>query len=330
MSFKYFLQALIIFWSGLAFAFEMKTGVKLTEVSRADLYDSYQAVGEVKIVASRDFYTKIPGTITYITKKQGDSIKAGEVILEINGSATHAMREKTLSSLKAAEFSFKKDQSLFDKKLISEEAFRKAKLNYETAKHEHEKTMQEYSEMVILAPFDGHLGVTPHCLGDNVSAGDYLLSITNGDETEVVTNLPTKLIDSVKDDTKVELLFSKDKNVAAHVIATSPHISKNSGSFIVKIAADTKDLRHGDFVKVKFFLNQHAGLVIPESAIQRNEDGSFVFILGDEFKAEQVYVTLGTRLGGKVEILRGLIEGQKVIVEGLTSLKKGSAVKVME
>lgn len=329
MSFRYLLQALIILWSGLVFAFEMKVGVKLAEATSSDLYESYQAVGEVKVATSRDFYAKIPGTITYITKKQGDSIKAGEVILEINGAATHAMRAKTLSAFKAAEFSFKKDRALFEKKLISEDAFRKAELNYETTKHEREKALQEYSEMVILAPFDGHLGVMPHNLGDNVSSGDYLLSITSGNEAEVVVNLPEKLIDLVNEGTKVELLLGRDKNVTANVIAASPHISKNSGNFLAKIAADAKDLKHGSYVKVKFFLNPRIGLVVPESAVQKSEDGSFIFTV-KESRAEQVYVTLGTRLGGKVEVLSGLTKGQKVIVEGLTHLKNGSPVKIMD
>lgn len=326
---RHFLQALIIFWSGLAFAFEMKTNVKVTEPLRIDLYDSYQAVGEVKIATSRDFYTKIPGTITYITRKQGGSIKAGDVIVEINGSVAHAMHEKSLSAFKAADFSFKKDQALFNKKLTSEDAFRKAQLNHETAKHDHEKAVQEYSEMVIVAPFDGDLGVTTHHVGDNLANGDYLLSMTNGNEAEVIVYLPEKLINQVRPDTKVELLFSKNENVAGHVIATSPHISKTSGNFVAKIASDIKGLKHGSYVKIKFFLNQHSGLVVPEAAVQKNEDGSFVFI-AEESSAKQVHVILGTRLDGNVEVLNGLTEGQKVIVEGLTSLKKGSPVAVME
>lgn len=330
MSFKYFLQALIILWSELALAFEMKSNVKLTQVLRSDLYDAYQAIGEVKIATSRDFYAKTPGTITYITNKQGSSIKAGEVILEINGAAAHAMHEQTKSNIEAAEFSFKKDRALFDKKLISTEAFTKAKLNYETARYEHEKTMQQYYETVILAPFDGHLGAISYSIGENANAGDYLLSITNGNETEVTVSLPAKIIDLVDNSTKVELSSGKDKNITAKIIAKSPHISKNSGSFIVKIAADAKNLRHGDHVKVKFFLNQHLGLVIPESAIQKHEDGSFVFVVNSESKAEQVHVVLGTRLSGKVEILDGLKEGQKIIIEGLTSLKKDSPVQVIE
>lgn len=330
MSSRFFLQALIIFWSGLAFAFEMKTNVKVAEPLYIDLYDSYQAVGEVKVTASRDFYAKIPGTVTYITKKQGDSIKTGEVILEINGPAAHAMHEKGLSAFKAADFSFKKDQALFDKKLISEDAFKKAKLNYETARHDYQKAMQEYSEMVILAPFDGQLGVMSHNIGDNLASGDYLLSITSGNETEILAYLPEKLIDQVKPGTKVEVFLSKNENVASHVITTSPHLSKSSGSFITKIAADIKGIKHGGYVKIKFFLNQHAGLTIPESVVQKNESGSFVFIVDDESKAKQVYVTLGTRLDGRIEVISGLVEGQKVIIEGLTSLKKDSLVKVME
>lgn len=326
---KYFLQVLIILWSGLAFAFEIKTNVKLTQALRADLYDSYQSVGEVTIAQSRDFYAKIPGTITHITKKQGESIKTGEIILEINGASSRALHEKALAAFASADFTFKKDQKLFDKKLISEDLFRKTKLNYETAKHELEKARQEYNDMVITAPFDGVLGATTYHLGDNVTSGDYLLSITKGDDKEVMAHLPGKLIDKIKPDTKVELLFGKDESATGHIIATSPHISKASGNFIIKIAADIKSLKHGSYAKVKFFLNQHSGLVVPESAVQKNEGGSFVFT-ASEGRAKQVYITLGTRLGRNVEVLSGLTEGQSVIVEGLTNLSEGSPVKTME
>lgn len=326
---KYFLQALIILWSGLAFAFEMKTNVKVTEVTNLDLHESYQTTGEVKITQSRDFYAKTSGAITYITNKQGTPVKFGEVIIEIDGRSSKAMHEKALATFASADFTFKKDQKLYEKKLISEDLFKKSKLNYETAKHEFEKTKQEYEGLIITAPFDGNLGATNFYVGDNVISGDYLISITGGGVNEIIAHLPEKLIDKVKSATQVEVLLGNNKNAVGHIIATSPYLSKNSGNFTVKIATSDKGLKHGSFVKLNFLVNEHKGLVIPESAVQKNESGSFVFALSED-KAKQVYITLGTRAGNKVEVLSGLSEGQKVIVEGLTNLNEGAAVKVME
>ncbi len=320
--------ALIVFWSTQSFSFGSK--VNVTQVVSLDLYDIYQATGECKNSTSRDFYAKNPGVITNITKKQGKTVEAGEVILEIDGPVAKAMLDKTVATFKSADFVLKKDRSLFEKKLVSEDAFRKSAANFENAKHQLEQATKEYNSLVIAAPFDGVIGVVKKGVGDDVAAGDYLISVTDGNFKALTVHLPEKLLSQVKLDTKVDVLIDKSNAVSGYIDAISSHIFKNSGNFIVKIKADAQALNHGSYAKIKFYLNSHEGLAVPERAVMKNEHGSFVFVVDGDNNVKQTYITLGTRLDGNVEALTGLTAGQKVVIEGLGAITDGVNVEVLE
>jgi len=321
--------ALIIFWSALGFSFEMKVSVKVAEPNYIELHDLYQATGECKASSSRDFYAKISGTISKVTKNQGQFIKAGDVIIEIDGELAHAMQAKALAVFKSAEFTLKNDKVLFAKKLISEGAFGQSQAAFERARYDLEKATADYHNMVIIAPFDGQVGVIKSRVGDNIATGDYLVSITSGKAHEIIVYLPQKLMPLVKIGGKVEVVASASEFLQAEIISSSPHISQATGTFTVKVATNDLDtMKHGSFAKVKFYLNPHKGLAIPEKAIMRNEKGSFVFVV-EKDKAKLVYVTLGTRLGDKAEIVSGLTDSSKVVVEGIASISDGSKVTII-
>lgn len=76
-------------------------------------------------------------------------------------------------------------------------------------------------------------------------------------------------------------------------------------------------------------LNTHAAKrqVIPFSALRRDNRSEYVFIVGEENKAQRINITSGLRLAEKIEITDGLNDGQRVITKGFLGLVPGKKVK---
>jgi RND family efflux transporter MFP subunit len=282
-----------------------------------EVYDGYEGIAESKNSSSRDFYAQSAGVITDVITKQGSLVKKGDIILKINGPLAEAQYQSATKTLQ-------RSKTLLAKKIIADAAFENAKTAFENAR-------KIYENMVIIAPFDGKIGVIEHEVGDQVNIGNYLVSITSGAKAEFLVTLPEKLINIIKDDTKVQIWHDGNYHDGVKVSAISPYISKESGGFSVKITSttDTDKITHNSFTKIKFFLNAHNALTIPEKSVMKNDIGNFVFLVSDDNIVKQTYVTLGYRLDGKIEVISGLKEDDKVILEGLTNVYDGSTVEVL-
>ena len=67
-------------------------------------------------------------------------------------------------------------------------------------------------------------------------------------------------------------------------------------------------------------INKHRGLAVPSPAVLQNDNGNFVYQIGDNNLIKQVYIKLGTRTNNLIEIISdNLNEGDQIVLEGLTS-----------
>jgi len=70
--------------------------------------------------------------------------------------------------------------------------------------------------------------------------------------------------------------------------------------------------------------------VVPQEAIQAGQDGSFVFVVGDNLRAEQRPVTVGQRVGDDIVVQKGLSPGETVVKEGQLRLEQGTQVQLAD
>lgn len=90
-----------------------------------------------------------------------------------------------------------------------------------------------------------------------------------------------------------------------------------------------KRLKPGMFASLELTLRIREGaIVIPEAAIVQalDESRAMIYVIDDENRAQMVQVQLGVRMPGEVEVLSGINEGQRVIVEGSQKIGPGSPV----
>ena len=110
-------------------------------------------------------------------------------------------------------------------------------------------------------------------------------------------------------------------------------VDQTTDSIKLKATFDNKDHRlwPGQFARVTLQLATVSGAtVVPQEAIQAGQDGSFVFVVGDNMRAQQRAVTVGQRVGDDIVVQNGLAPGETVVTEGQLRLEQGTQVQLAD
>lgn len=301
---------------------------------------------------------QISGIITDIYKEAGEYIQAGEVIAKVKvipdmGQLSSAESRVRLAEINAqqAKTDFDRDKALFDKHLVTAEAFDKTRQALKQAQEEVNaandalevvrdgvsKSNASASSTLIRSTISGVILDIPVKVGNTV-----ILSNTFNDGTTIATlaNMKDLIFRGNIDETEVGQLnigvpmkitigALQDVKLNASLEYISPKAVENNGAnqFEIKAAIDVKgakNLRSGYSANAEIVLeNVKNVLTIPESAIEFSGDSTFVYIAkgkGEQKTYERHPVTIGISDGVNIEIKKGLttkdiVRGPQAVVD---------------
>ncbi|WP_316354230.1 efflux RND transporter periplasmic adaptor subunit [Candidatus Trichorickettsia mobilis] len=305
--------------------------IKPVIVCSAELFDKFNVAGLLRNEKNHDYYANVAGTVDFISPQQGQKITKSNLIISIDSALAETVHSKAQAALHLANISYARDQALFAKKVISFDTLDKSKLALEQAKFELATAMNTYNNMIITAPFDGEIGVSKLRVGDHVNVGDYLFSIVAGQAQTIILELPESLRKAVHTNTEVKITDSLGNVATSNVSSISQYLSENGTVRIQVNLNDKPQFTHGSYVQAELTINKHRGLAVPSPAVLQNENGDFVYQIGDNNLIKQVYVKLGTRTNNLIEIISdNLNEGDQIVLEGLTKVQDGVTVKILD
>ncbi|WP_341759012.1 efflux RND transporter periplasmic adaptor subunit [Candidatus Tisiphia endosymbiont of Ptychoptera albimana] len=305
--------------------------VKASKVQMADLHNVFSVVGQCKNDASRDYYANISGTVDVVSDSHG-KVNKGDILLIIDKDLATSTKSQAEISLKTAMTAYERDKALFAKKYISSDVLEKSNSDLETAKLAFSKAMNSYNDMVIVAPFDGNIGIIKLKKGDKVEQKNYLFSIIaqNSTTKSILMELPEELYNQVSVSTDLVITDNNGDKINGKIAEISQYVSDN-GTISAKVIVDSNsNMLHRSYVPIDLIINKHRNLAVASQSVQSNSKGQyFVYKLNDN-KVQQLYVKLGTSLNGLTEIISDEIkEGDMVVVEGITKINDGSIVKLL-
>ena len=308
-----------------------KTVIKSGKVTRLEVFDKLNVIGQCKHEQSRTYQANISGIIESVILAQGNKVKKGDLIITIDKNLAESTYSSANASLKSAESAYFRDKTLFEKKHLSKESLEKSVVNFAKSKHEFEQASKLYSNMLIRAPFDGEIGVIRVKSGDKVKEGDYLFNIIAAGNKNVFFAIPEIFHDKIDKNTEILMLDSKGNKLNAFVDSISNYISDH-GTVDIKVTIhDQNDIIHGSYINAELIINKHFGLVIPELSVLKNDNGNFVYKITEDSTIKQIYIKLGSRLGESIELISNEIkEGDLVVTEGLTKVYEGAHIVILD
>jgi multidrug efflux system membrane fusion protein len=319
----------------------------------ADVPVYLDGIGSVTPLATVTVRTRVDGQLLSVPFREGDTVRAGDVLAEIDPrpfevQRTQALgaRARDLALLENAKVDVKRYQML-----VKQEAVPRQQLDTQVALvHQYEGAVQADQGQIddaelqltychITAPTAGRLGLRLVDPGNIVHASDAggLVVITQMQPIDVVFTLPEDSLPPVLDKLRTggQLAVEAYDREKAHKLATGALLTVDNaidpGTGTVRLKAefpnDDGGLFPNQFVNARLLLDVHHGATtVPTVAIQRGVQGTFVYVVGDDHVAHARPIKVGVNESGTAAVDSGLNAGEMVVVDGAGGLRDGSPV----
>lgn len=331
--------------------------VRTIQAQEADIQTTYPAT--IKGMQDVEIRPKVSGFITKLCVKEGQAVKAGQLLFVIDNvtySAAVRQAKAAVNSAKAqlstAKLTYNNNQKLFQNNVIGSYELESAKNAYESAlaavaqaEASYVSAKQNLDFCYVTSPANGVVGDLPYRVGALVSASSQqpLTTVSNISTMQVYFSMTEKdLLDmtktaggihaAIKDYPAVKLQLADGTiyNQPGHVATVSGVIDPTTGS--VSMRADFPNPEHllksGGSGSIVVPHNNSTAIIIPQDAVSQVQDKYFVYVVGKDNKVKYTPVTVNPNNDGKNYIIDGgLSVGDRIVVNGISSLTDGAEIK---
>jgi membrane fusion protein (multidrug efflux system) len=188
------------------------------------------------------------------------------------------------------------------------------------------------ARMQVRAPFDGLMGALWVSPGDRVTRDTVLTQADAITRLQLLFYLPEQAVAAVKPGIPVKIKVAPypDERFAGEVYFVSPTLEPEGRRILVKawMPNPERRLRPGLFAEIEAEIDRRDdALLVPDSALVYDLEGTFVWKVDAESRAHRVPVELGVHQEGKVEVAKGLAPGDVVVSAGIHKVKDGQRVR---
>jgi membrane fusion protein (multidrug efflux system) len=307
-------------------------GVESVIVEAETMIDDVTAVGTLRSSESVILRPEIAGRISLIRFREGVAVTRGEVMVQLDAAVQQAELEQAKANHALAKSNFQRVSNLFDRKFVSGSARDEAASQLEVARAGVALAEARFERTRLRAPFAGVVGIRNVSVGDYVKEGADLVNLEAISTLKVDFRLPDAYIDRIRPGQTLDVTSDAlpEKRFGATVDAIDPLVDAQGRAVLLRARLDNAGnvLRPGMFVRVRLILAERKSVpVVPEEAVVPTGKGQFVFVI-EEGKARRAEVTLGVRRGTRVEVLDGVVAGDRVVTAGQLKLRDGASVRL--
>ncbi|OGU77407.1 MAG: hypothetical protein A2V93_09460 [Ignavibacteria bacterium RBG_16_34_14] len=334
------------------------TSVSLQSPSQSDAV--LQASGYIVAQRKAAVASKGTGRLAYLGVVEGDKVKKDQIIARLEDSDIRAQLDEAKANLKLyetelmeAENNYKRQQELFNSKVVSksnleiaETTYKRVLASIEFAKTQIQSIEVALENMIIRAPFDGtvltknaDVGEIVAPLGAGVNSRAAVVTIADMTSLQVEADVSESNIQKITVGQDCEISLDAYLNVryAGFVDKIVPTADRSKATVMVKVGFknyDSKVLPEMS-AKVLFLkgkekqtsVDEPPLLMVPLSAVATRKEKKVVYKVIDN-KAVEIQITIGREFGNYMEVLSGIENGEQVIDNPTQQIKDGVSVTV--
>jgi len=319
--------------------------------------DSFDYVGRVKAVNTVDLRARVEGFLEKVLFQEGQDVKAGDLLYQIEKVQFQAQLDQAKANLASAEAEAHNAQLQYarvaelSKRQFSPQATvdqdkaaldsTRAKVMQMQAAVTQAQVNLDYTD--IRAPVDGRIGRTAYTAGNLVNpASGTLATIVSQDPMYILFPVSTRDLEIIREarrepdgsiakiEIRIRLPSGQEYPERGVWNLTDPQVSQQTDTLIMRatIPNPNRVLIDGEFVTATIRERKpEQRLVVPQAALQIDQNGYYALIVDNEHKVAQRRVQTGPNAGTDVVVTSGLSEGDKVIVDGVQKVRPGQTVK---
>jgi multidrug efflux system membrane fusion protein len=315
--------------------------VTIAEAKSEVIPNLLTAVGDLAAVHQVNVTSDVSGRITDIMFTAGANVKAGSPLVQLFDGPDQG----DLASFKAqaigAQLALDRAKQLAARQFGPQSTADAAQAAYDQANAGIAKTEALISQKLVRAPFDGELGVRHVEVGQFLTAGTQIVTLT--DLSQLYANFTVTEKDSaaLKVGQTVRILVDAypGRTFEGKINAIEPQIATDTRNIRVQATLANPDhiLKPGMFTTTTVVLpDKPAVVTVPETAVDYTLYGDSVFLIAEKKEEDgksslstvRTFVRTGNRINGRAEIVSGLKSGDRVVAVGQLKLQSGSAVVI--
>jgi multidrug efflux system membrane fusion protein len=310
-------------------------------VGKGDIGINLNALGTVTSLATVTIRTQISGYLMKVVFKEGDEVKKGDLLAEIDSRPYEA-------TLAQAKGQLARDQGLAAQNAVPHQTLdtQIALVAQDQGTVEADRASVKSAEVNlqycrIVSPLDGRVGLRLVDQGNYVTPGDAngLVVITQLQPISVLFTVPEDNLQAIAKRIQAGAVLpaaaydrSGATKIADGTLQTfDSQIDQTTGTIKLRaeFSNDTRALYPNQFVNIRLLLDTHKDVTtISTAGVQRGVPGTFVYLVNADSTVSVRPIKLGVTDGDRVEVVSGLTPGDRIVIDGADKLRDGAKINV--
>ena len=304
---------------------EVATAVAVVKPLGLDI----EAVGTARANESAEITSKTSNLVTAIRFREGEQVKAGQVLVELDSAEARAALAVAEAALAASERQFIRSRDLAASQALSASSLDQIEATLKGNRARVEAARARLADTTIRAGFPGRIGFRRVSVGSLVSSGTVITTLDDSSIIKLDFTVPDTYLFALRPGLSLTASTAglRGSKFEGKITNLDSRVDPVTRSMFVRAEIPNPNgaIRPGMFMTVTLQADVLPALIVPEAAIVPEQGRAYVFVV-DGAVAQRREITLGRRKPGEVEILAGLKEGERVVVEGTQNLQHGAKV----
>jgi RND family efflux transporter MFP subunit len=311
-------------------------------VARRDLVEPLLVRGAVAAPPNEDvkLASQVPGRVVAMSVAEGDSVRAGQVVAEIETPPLEDQQRQARAALAQAKAALEnarrnlsRTERLFERGIAAGKEVEDARAQsaaseagLEQAEAALATADRQLGRAHVRSPISGQVVRRFVGVGEQVDGtpAQPLLEVANVDRVEVAAHVAADHLGRVRVGQPAAIVSDAwpDHTFDGEVVAIAPAVDPATNAALVRIRVRNPErrLKVGMFAQARIGLSEKKGvLVVPPSAVSKGDGGAAVYVVSGE-EATRTAVKIGLETPEAVEVVSGVTEGQKVLVSAIHGL----------
>ena len=311
--------------------------VKVETITDGVVQNSMTLNGKIKEKSLTSLSFRVGGPLRKLEVNQGDYVRAGQVIAEIDKRDYELQVATTKAQFEQAEGEYNRYKQLIEQNKIPENTFEKIKSGYLMAKTAYENAQNQLRDTELKAPFSGYIYEKFVENYQTVGAGVPIVSLIDNSHLEVVVSVSESQLNKIKSDKKafVNVANAGIKQLPVKLLSVGEK-AKQDGLYEVKFAFENKnEMKVAPGMTAEISIYSESGdtrLTVAGTAIFHEKTTTYVWVYNpstSKVEKRPVKIALDVE-DGRVAVTDGLSRGEQVVTAGVHYLVEGQKVKPLK
>lgn len=309
--------------------------VIVAEAKLSDFSDRVESLGTLRANESVRLTASVTEIVSAIYFDDGDRVEAGKVLVEMTSAEEHALLEEAKSTLDEARRQYRRVESLEAQGTEAKSLLDQRLREWETAKARLAAIESRLQDRLIRAPFNGVVGLRNISPGALVEPGDLITTLDDDTVMKLDFSVPSTYLAALKPGLEVvaRTRAFAESEFRGEVSSISSRVDPVTRAVEARAILPNPErvLKPGMLMQVVLLQNPRQSPAIPEEALVPDGRKQFVLLVreADGNQVSRKEVRIGARRPGEVEILEGLVSGDRVITHGAEKVRSGQQVTIL-